>query len=257
MNSLVAFFFSTTGALAALIAAALWLWRRPHSPVARRFLIAAAIGYTLASVYAVPALIGRALAFGYHPFTAADMPARPAALVVLGSGALAVQGWDSRVDVMTDIEAARVLEAVRVFHLIDPAIVISSGGRPAPDDDSEPSGQNMRDELVRLGIPADRIIVETQSSNTREEAMVVTPMLKSRGIEHMVLVTSDSHMRRALGIFRVAGWQAVPAIAPDPNFGASWGFWLTPSGAGLELSRQISRELLGLPYYWARGWWKS
>ena len=114
----------------------------------------------------------------------------------------------------------------------------------------------MRDELVRLGVPAARIIVETRSSNTREEALVVTPMLRSRGIEHMVLVTSDSHMRRALGVFRAEGWRAVPAIAPDPGFNASWEDWLVPSGNGLELSRQISRELLGLPYFWLRGWWR-
>ncbi len=254
MNSVVRFFVSTTGAVAALLVAALWLWRRPHSRSARRFLLASAIFYSLASVYAVPAIVGRMLSIGYHEFTAADVPPAPAALVVLGSGALVVRGWDDRVDLMTDIAAARVLETARVFRLMDPAIVISSGGLPTPDDDSEPSGQNMRDELVRLGIPAERIIVETGSSNTHDEAVIVTPILRSRGIERMVLVTSDTHMRRAIGTFRAEGWRAVPAIAPDPNFSAPWGDWLIPSGHGLEFSRQVSRELMGLPYYWLRSW---
>lgn len=256
MNAVVQFLFSTTGAVAALVVAAFWQWRRPHSRFARRFLIASAIFYTLASVYAVPALVGRMLAIGYHQFTAEDVPPPPAALVVLGSGALVVRGWDDRHDLMTDIAAARVLETARVFRLMDPAVVISSGGLPTPYDESEPSGQNMRDELVRLGVPAERIVVETGSSNTHDEAVIVTPILRSRGIERMVLVTSDSHMRRALGTFRAEGWRAVPAIAPDPNFSASWSNWLIPSGHGLELSRQISRELMGLPYYWLRGWWR-
>src|SRR5439155_27305993 len=29
------------------------------------------------------------------------------------------------------------------------------------------------------------------------------------------------------------------------------------SVTGLECSREIVHELLGIPYYWARGWWKS
>ena len=256
MNALVAFFFSTTGVITFLLVAAVWLARRPRSNAARRFLVAAAFCYALAGTYAVPALIARALSFGYHQFTLDDKPPDPVALVVLGSGTLVIRGWVDRADVMTDIAAARVLETARVFRLIDPLVIVSSGGLPSPDDDSQPSGTNMRNELVRLGIPDSRIIVEIESRNTREEAMIVTPLLRARGIERMVLVTSDSHMRRALGIFRVYGWDAVPAIAPDPGFGGSWSNWLIPSGAGLEFSRQISRELLGLPYYWARGWWR-
>lgn len=256
MNALVYFVFSPTGAVTALLLAAIWIARRPKSPAARRFLFAVAMFYAIASAYAVPATVTRILTVGYHPFVASEKPPGQVALVALGSGALAIQGWEDRRDLITGIGAARVLETVRVFRLIDPAIVISSGGSPSPDDDSQPSGLNMRDELVRLGIPESRIIVEVESSNTREEARVVTPILRERGIQQMVLVTSDSHMRRALGIFRVYGWNAVPAIAPDPNFRSSWGDWLIPSGAGLEFSRQVSREMLGIPYYWLRGWWR-
>jgi uncharacterized SAM-binding protein YcdF (DUF218 family) len=256
VNALVAFVFSTAGVVAALLAGAIWLWRRPRSHAARRFVIAAAVFYTLASTYAVPAIVTRGLRAGYHQFTAADKPPDPVAVVVLGSGALVIRGWSDRADVMTDIAAARVLETARVFRLIDPAVVISSGGLPSPYDDSQPSGINMRNELVRLGVPESRIIVEDRSRNTREEAMIVTPLLRKQGIDHVILVTSDSHMRRALGIFRTYGWNPVPAIAPDPGFQDPWADWLIPSGQGLEFSRQVCRELLGLPYYWARGWWR-
>jgi uncharacterized SAM-binding protein YcdF (DUF218 family) len=257
VNALVAFVFSTTGVVTALVLGASWLWRRPRSSAPRIFLVLAAIFYGLASTYAVPALVTRGLRAGYHQFALADKPSAPVALVVLGSGTLVIRGWVDRADVMTDIAAARVLEAARVFRLIEPAVVVSSGGRPSPYDDSQPSGPNMRLELIRLGVPDSRIIVEDESRNTREEAMLVTPILRARGIDHVVLVTSDSHMRRALGIFRTYGWNPVPAIAPDPGFSKRWANWLVPSLAGLEFSRQVSRELIGLPYYWARGWWRS
>ena len=256
MNALIAFFFSTTGAVSSFAVAALWLWRRPRSNAARRFMIVAAVAYLFASVYAVPAFVTRILSLGYHPFVATDTPPSPCAVVVLGSGASVIRGWEGRFDLATDIEASRVLETARVFQLIDPALVVSSGGLPSDTDDSEPSGRNMRDELIRLGVPDARIVVEIESSNTRDEARVVTPILRARGIDQIVLVTSDSHMRRALGVFRAFGWKPIPAIAPHPNYNGPLFDRLVPSGAGLEFSRQVIREIFGLPYFWVRGWWR-
>lgn len=256
MSDVVRTLFSTAGAVLALLVAAVWIWRRPHSPSARRFLLAAAAGYTMASVYAVPAIVARGLSAGFHRFTPADAPRGATAIVVLGAGTQTIQGWDDRFDLMSDVEAARVLETWRVFKLIAPAVVISSGGLPHPDDFSEPSGMNMRDELVHLGVPGEKIVVEVASRDTHDEAVLIPPLLRARGIDRIVLVTSDAHMRRSLGAFRAQGWNAVPAIAPDPNHDGPWLDWLIPSPEGLELSGQVSHELVGLPYYWLRGWWR-
>jgi uncharacterized SAM-binding protein YcdF (DUF218 family) len=256
MSHAVHFFFSTSGVVSALVVAALWLWRRPRSAAARRFLFGAAAGYALISTYAVPALASRAMTAGYHKFAAADAPPGATALVVLGAGTVVVGGWEDSAAIMTDVEAARVLEAWRVFRLIGPAVVITSGGAPAPEDQSKPSGLNMHDELVRLGIPDAQIIVDIASHDTHSSAIVILPMLRTKGIEHLVLVTSDTHMRRSLGTFRAQGWTAVPAVAPDPNLGRRWHDWFLPSSYGLDLSGQLTHELLGLSYYWLRGWWR-
>jgi len=257
MDHVVRFFLSTTGALVCLLAAIAWIWRRPQSAPARRTLFTIAIAYTLFSVYAVPSAIALALSAGYHPFTAADAPgAGRTALVVLGAEAIRIDGWDEHLSLslMSSVAASRVLEAWRVYRLIAPAVVVSSGGVPHEGESSVPSGENMRDELVRLGIPDSRIIVETASRDTHDEAVIIAPMLRERGIEHLVLVTSQTHMRRSLAVFRAQGWSAVPAIAPDPAFAAGWRAWLLPSTEGLDLSHQVMHELLGLPYYWVRGW---
>ncbi len=256
MDHVVRFFFSTTGALVWLLAAVAWLLLRPRSAAARRALFVIAIAYALASIYAVPALIGRVLSAGYHPFTAADAPQGRTAVVVLGAEALRIRGWDESLSLslMTNVQAARVLEAWRVFRLIAPAIVVTSGGLPHDDDASTPSGENMHDELVRLGVPDSRIVVETTSHDTHDEAVIVAPMLRAHGIEHVVLVTSETHMRRSIAVFRAQGWNAVPAIAPDPAGASAWSAWLVPSANGLDLSHQVIHELIGLPYYWIRGW---
>ena len=109
---------------------------------------------------------------------------------------------------------------------------------------------------MRLGVPRERILLESTSHNTYEEAVLVAPMLASLRIQQVVLVTSDTHMRRSLGAFRTVGVNAAPAIAPYPRLPTRWFWWVLPSGAGLELSDAVTRELLGIPYYWLRGRWR-
>lgn len=252
MSALLYFLFSASGPIVALIITAIWLWRRPSSTMARRFAIAVAVGYALASIHLVPFGVSRLLTLGYHQFRADDVGHGPTAVVLLGGGGEFIEGWTDHITVTTPIEGARVLEAWRVFRLISPAWIISSGGRPDPPDEAEASSITMRDELVRLGVPQGRILLESTSRSTHDEAGLIAPMLKSLGIQQVVLVTSDTHMRRSLGAFRAVGVNAVPAIAPDPRLPMQWFWWVLPSHKGLELSSEVSHELLGIPYYWLR-----
>ena len=59
----------------------------------------------------------------------------------------------------------------RVGIFFDPARGVTGG--PAQGVDVEPGAVTMRDGLVRLGIPPDRIVIESLSTNTREEAVFV------------------------------------------------------------------------------------
>ena len=156
---------------------------------------------------------------------------------------------------MTPVETARVLEAWRVYGLIAPDWIVSSGGRLS-NDSAEPSSAVMGDALLRLGVAESRILLESSSIDTHDEAVLVGPMLRSRGVEQIVLVTSAVHMPRSIGAFRAADINAVPAIAPDPDSFRPWVDRYRPSVYGLELSAQLAHEVVGLPYYWSRGWWR-
>src|SRR5262245_35029933 len=94
--------FSPFGLVVVLLLSAAWIWRRPQSLEARRFLLSAAVFYTLASVYEVPRFVGRLLATGYDRFTEHDATAGTTALVLLGAGTEFVRGWD---DSMTLLDA--------------------------------------------------------------------------------------------------------------------------------------------------------
>ena len=214
--------------------------------------------YLLASTYAVTYFLSRLLVIGYAPFSKQHLPAGPSAIVVLGSGSFTAKDWDEQAFSIVDPSAAaRVAEAARVYRLTQPLWVISSGGKVRPTDPGVATALSMRDALVQLGVPPGRIMIETQSRNTHEEAVVVGPMLKSLGVAHTILVTSDVHMRRSVGAFRARGIETIPAIARHPFVAQGASSWIVPSDVGLFMARTASHEGIGIVYYWMRGWWLS
>jgi len=248
--------FSTTGALLGLFISVIWIAASPRSRMARRLGVSIATFYLLASIYAVPDGLSRLLASGYQRVERVDGPGDKTAIVILGSGDEIVWGWDEWLLVPNAGGGARALEAWRIYQLSNPRWVIGSGGAFGVRGRRDASSANMRDLLVRLGVPHDRIVLESTSRNTRDEAMAIAPMLRELGIDRIVLVTSAVHMRRAVGAFRAVGLNPLPAIAPDAKYRVRWMARLRPSREGLSLSSQVAHEVAGIPYYWARGWWK-
>ena len=257
MTPFVSHLFSSGGVILVLLAAALWIWRRPASVHARRWIIGSAIVYSVLGCYALSYATGRLLVTGFRPFTTADVPAGPTAIVVLGSGTFSARDWDNgRLDVLDRASASRVVETLRVFRMTDAAWVIASGGLVNPDDFNEPNGRTMRDALARSGVPASRLLVETESTNTHDEAVIVRDMLKALAVRHVILVTSDIHMRRSLGTFRAQGITAVPAIARQDPGAMPWFAWIVPTEGGIDHAADVWHELLGLLYYFVRGWYR-
>jgi uncharacterized SAM-binding protein YcdF (DUF218 family) len=60
------------------------------------------------------------------------------------------------------------------------------------------------------GIDPSRVLVETRSNNTYENALYSAEMIKPKQSERWLLVTGASHMPRAIGSFRRAGVEVEP-----------------------------------------------
>jgi uncharacterized SAM-binding protein YcdF (DUF218 family) len=255
MNLIVDFICSVTGLVCIPLACAAWLRLRPASRAARRCLAGVVVGYLLASIYAVPFLASRVLVRGFHHFSAADGKDAQA-IVLLGAGTTTILDGERHFTILDRTAAMRVLEASRVYDLIGPVWVISSGGVPQFPHPREPSAVTMRQGLVQLGVPESKILLESESLTTHDEAVLIAPMLRSLGVTRSVLVTSDVHMRRSIGTFRAAGISVVPAIAPNPMKPEAIWQWLIPTERGFYLSESLLHEALGIPYYGVRGWWK-
>src|SRR5215471_21520973 len=251
MNAIIEGPLSSRGAILALVVFAIWFWRRPASPAPRRWLAIVAVLYIAASIYAVPNVVARlTLERGFRPFAAGDVRKARTAVVVLAGGVRTVRGWDhSPIPGAGFDTLERVLEAARVYHLIEPEWVISTGGTIDPHQ--LPEAPVIRDLLVRQGVPAERILIETRSQTTRDEAVLVEKIVRENHTEQVVLVTSWVHMRRALAAFRAVGVDPIPAIAPEPSADSPVVERLVPKPIGLERSRAVAHELAGILYYTA------
>lgn len=256
MASLAWYLFSSGGAIVLLSVAVGWalLTRRGG---ARRSAIAVALFYWIASTDIVPDTIRVALATGYRPLTRADVAPGRTAVVLLGSGSLRFRDWsDNQLALIDPIGASRLLEASRVFHLLDAAYILSSGGLATVTDRNRPSGQTMAETLMTLGVPKERVLVETESRTTRDEALIIKEMLSAHPVDHVVLVTSQFHMRRSVGTFKAAGIEVIPAIVREPQAFDTWLEKLVPTDKGLKDSAMAAHEVLGIVAYAVRGWYR-
>jgi uncharacterized SAM-binding protein YcdF (DUF218 family) len=88
--------------------------------------------------------------------------------------------------------------------------------------------------------------VDDQSRDTVENAQKMQRLLAHDGVQRIALVTHAWHMPRAVQAFERAGLQVVPAptgfTLPQQRTLLEW----LPSGSGLQSSREILREWLGM-----------
>ena len=257
MSDLGWFVFSAGGAIVFLIVGAIWALMSRGSRASRRYLAAIALLYWIFSADIVPEIARRLISVGYTPLTRADVPPGRIAVVLLGSGSFQFRDWsENHFAVVDRIGASRLLEASRVFRLLDADYIISSGGLATVTERNRASGLTMAEALTGLGIPTDRILVEAQSRTTRDEAVIVKQMLASHPVDRVVLVTSQIHMRRSVGAFKAVGLDVVPAVAREPVSIDTWWGKLIPTDKALEETAMAAHEFLGLVVYAARGWYR-
>lgn len=166
-----------------------------------------------------------------------------AALVVLGGTVSPPSGRSTEIRLGA---ADRVWYAARLFHATKaPLVVLSGGGDLEHQAFSE--ARAMAIFLNDLGVPQQAMILEEASRNTRDNAAFCAALLKARGIQHILLVTSALHMPRALALFKAQGLQAVPAPTDfEANLFPAHGLlaWLPDAGA-LDGSGKAIKELVG------------
>src|SRR5690606_21114262 len=152
------------------------------------------------------------------------LPPAEAIVVLGGNTAGGRENWFLPYDPQT--AETRTEAAAKLFHARRAPLIVVSG---AALDGSVSEAQTMARALVRAGVPESAIILETNSHNTRENAVFSSELLKEKGVSRVLLVTSALHMPRAMAVFTKQGVHPIAAPAPpqivvpqNPDFS----FWL-------------------------------
>jgi uncharacterized SAM-binding protein YcdF (DUF218 family) len=202
--------------------------------------------WLLATPAVSDALRGRLEAL--HPPIAIERVPTADAILVLGGG---LSPPNSRTPYPNLAPAAdRYWQAARLWRAGKaPEILISGGAQPWSDalgSEAEAAVEFLTD----LGVPADRILLEPASLDTRQNAELSARLLRARGAQRVLLVTSALHMRRAMAHFEPTGLEllSVPTdheVGDDPPSLLRW----LPSTDSLDGSRRALKEMLG---YWLK-----
>lgn len=139
--------------------------------------------------------------------------------------------------------AFRLLEALGLFNdRPDSTVVISGKGEVAAI---------MRDVVISLGVPPERIILDSVSSSTYESAKNLSSRL---GQAPFLLVTSAGHMPRSMGVFRKAGTQPIPVPTDYMTKKNPYATQYLPSPRHLYYSDLAIAEYAALIWYRLNGW---
>ncbi|MGB2896209.1 MAG: YdcF family protein [Anaerolineales bacterium] len=221
----------------------------------KRWLLFLTLLYLLLSIPLTASLLERGLSAGYEPINSTTEFAGVEAIVILGGGGASYRAGELEVNTLSESSALRAMEGARLYQMLNDPIVIVSGGINPRGGLLTPESKPMRDTLVELGVPSQRILLESDSFNTHDQALNVPPMLTAAGIEHFILVTSPTHMRRAYFTFLEQGLEPLPAISAQHSETSSFSFQsIVPDLDALAASQSALREWMGLIYYTLQGW---
>ena len=220
----------------------------------RRWITAVVVFYLLLSSSLGSGLLARTLIGGYRPLASAADARGAQVVVVLGSGSVNLRAAGRQLSSVTVDAGLRVLEAARLFDLLNGPLVIASGGVTERDGAAAPESTALRRALIDVGVRADRIVPESESKNTRDEVLIIKRMLADRGLTGFVLVTSPMHMRRSMLAFEQQGMHPIPSPAPLVPDRASARSALLPSSLWLQIGDSAIYEWLARGYYWWKGW---
>lgn len=160
----------------------------------------------------------------------------------------------------------RILYAAQLYRQDKAPLILASGGnitwlgtRPSTPADE------MAAILEMIGVPSEAILKQPMSQNTYEDALFSAKLLKERGIQRVILVTSAMHMPRSVALFEKQGIQVIPAPTDFAVTEASWSKFssanlagqlvnLLPGTGNLSMTTNALKEYLGMLAYQLRGW---
>ena len=177
-----------------------------------------------------------------------DMP-EPTGIIVLGG----VVGAPTlpRDAIALSQDGERLSETAILAHRYPNARIIVTGGTLGSSPDAENEASISKRFLIDLGVDEFRITTESRSLSTAENAAFTRELVMPEPGQRWLLVTSASHMPRAVGAFRRVGFPVIPYPVGYTTTGLPEEYWTIRLDASANLVRVdvAVHEWLGLIAY--------
>ncbi len=183
----------------------------------------------------------------------ATFPTDAAGLIVLGGGTVNDVSSAREAYELGD-SGDRFVEAARLALAHPELQVLVAGGRGSLVGGGDTDAKSTARLFGAFGLDGSRFAYEDASRNTYENAVNSAALLKPVSGERYVLITSASHMPRAVALFERAGFTVVPWPVDYRTEGTE-SLSLSPAYAvgNLDTVGVAFREWIGLFVYWAVG----
>ncbi|XOV77901.1 MAG: envelope biogenesis factor ElyC [Aestuariibacter sp.] len=226
-----------------LILGIFYLSRRQYRKALTINILAVTTLFFLSTPWGPNSLLGP-LERQYHQF---DITQSVDYVVVLGCG----HSNDGQLPITAQVDACslfRIAEGIRIYLNNPQAKLITSGyGGTEPFSNAR---TNM-ELAIALGVPTNNILIEERPKDTEEEAQLLHSILAGK---RFALVTSASHMPRAMKYFRAVGLNPIAAptghVLKDESRDPFWHDF--PKSKNLYKMERVIYEYLGQLWQWLR-----
>ncbi|KAA0014347.1 hypothetical protein F0A17_01450 [Billgrantia pellis] len=179
----------------------------------------------------------------YPPLRISSSETRVETIVVLGGGWQPERGGSS-LSRLNESSLYRLTEGLKLLQEFPQARLVVSGGSRV--EGLPPVAEAYAAAANELGVSSERLVVVDWPTDTASEAQAVRDLLDRDS--RLLLVTSASHMPRAMAHFRAVGLD--PVAAPTHrlvNPGMAWNlaYWL-PTSQALNKTERALHEYMGL-----------
>ncbi|MGQ4880225.1 ElyC/SanA/YdcF family protein [Billgrantia sp. LNSP4103-1] len=179
----------------------------------------------------------------YPPLAISRGEAWVETIVVLGGGWQPERGG-SHLSRLNESSLYRLIEGVRLLQDFPQARLLVSGSSRA--EGFPPVAEAYAQAARELGVSAERLEVIDWPTDTASEAQAVRDLLEEDS--RLLLVTSASHMPRAMAHFQAVGLE--PVAAPthrmvNPDMPWNLAYWL-PTSQALKKTERALHEYMGL-----------
>jgi uncharacterized SAM-binding protein YcdF (DUF218 family) len=223
-----------------------------YARLGRKVLAGVIVAYVLFGFGPLGAILIRPLEDRF-PRPSEEMPA-PTGIIVLG-GALKAELTNARGVFALSDEGGRMTQLAILALRYPKARVVFSGGTPGLMAGEADEAQDAKKYLASLGVASSRVLLESRSRNTDENARFTHELVSPEPNERWLLVTSAAHIPRAVGSFRHAGFEVIAYPTDYRTEGKVSDFWefRTEPLEGINMLDAATHEWLGLMAYWLAG----